>query len=152
MKIINLLLLLPLAIVLSSCGASVGLGGTGATSDSLASVSVNSTDLAKAKRVTRQVFSEEGFRETGTSSNTILFTKVGGRSARLAWGGWYDEVMINPEVLVMPGASGIRIDCDLYITNYSEAFGESSARKPWRAGRSAYRSVLKRIKKQIESQ
>ena len=149
MKIIQLLSLLTIATFLTSCGgSSVGLGGG---SDSLASVQVNSTDLAKAKRVTREVFAEEGFRETGSTSGTLFFTKQGGNAARLAWGGWGDDVMINPEVLVMRAAGGIRLDCDLYITNVSEAFGESDARKPWRAGHSAYRKVLTRIKERIEN-
>jgi hypothetical protein len=149
MKTIKLLTILTLASFLTSCGGSaVGLGGG---AESMASVQVKSTDLAKAQRVVREVFAEEGFQETSATSNTIFFTKEGNNTAQLLWGGWGDEVMINPEVLVMRANGGIRLDCDLYITNVSESFGEGDSRKPWVAGHSAYRKVLKRIKKRIEN-
>ena len=114
MKHLPTLLLLALSFAFNSCGSSVGLGNN---SDSLTSVEIKSTDLERARRVTRDVFTEEGFRETGTATNTIFFTKDGGRSAMLAWGGWGDEaVMISPEVYVGRSAKGISVQLDLYVS------------------------------------
>jgi hypothetical protein len=148
MKALNSLCFLGLTLFFASCGRSaVGLGGP---PDSLTSIQVNSTDLARTQQVTRQVFAGEGFQEIDSSASTISFAKQGDRAARLAWGGWGDEVMIKPEVSIRRAGSGIRLDCDLFIATVSEAFGETSRRKPWRAGRSAYHGVLKEIKKRVE--
>lgn len=149
LKISCLLLSLLLPLGLVSCGASsVGLGDS---SDSLASVYVKSTDIPKARRAVAQVFAEEGFTDAGSAHGTLFFRKEGGRAAYLAWGGWGgDKVMINPQVGVYRAGDGIRLDCDLYISTVSEHFGENDAFRPWGAGRSAYRRVLRRIKKRIE--
>lgn len=143
MKHLQILAFIILGCALASCGSSVGLGGN----SSYSSASAKSTDLEKARRITKEVFAEEGFIFTGSSHSTLSFQKEGGQSAQLVWGSYGHRVMIQPEVSVLQQGDRIILDCELYLSSFM-----GDARRPWVAGKSSYRRLMNKIAKRIESQ
>lgn len=142
MKYLSALILVVLGLGFSSCGSSVGLDGGSGYSSAYA----NSTDIEKARRITKEVFAEEGFIFIGASHSTLSFQKEGGASAQVVWGSYGHRVMIRPDVLVQQQGSRILLDCELYLSSFN-----GDDRKPWLAGKGPYKRLMREIKRRIES-
>jgi len=140
-KYLKALTLIAIGLMVSSCGSSVGLDGA----NSYSHVYALSSDVDKARRVTKEVFAKEGFTFVGSSHSTLRFEKEGGTSAQLTWGSYGHQVMILPEVFIQKEGHRILLDCELYLSTYN-----GDARKPWVAGKGPYKRLLKKIKKRIE--
>ena len=138
------------ALVLSACGAAVGVGDGAA--GSMTSVSVNTSSTKAVRQAVIEVFGEQGFKVRNEATQSITFTKAGGPSADLAWGtlGNSNPVMIRPTVTWRSsGAQTVWVGCQVEVAQQSTVFGET-VRQPLAVGKAAYRSMLGQVKKRAE--
>ena len=140
-KHLKTLTFIVLGLALSSCGSSVGLDDNKSSSSAYAL----STDITKARRITKEVFAEEGFTFIRASHSTLMFEKTGGQSVQLVWGSYGHQVMVQPEVFVQVQGQRILLDCELFLSSFNGA-----PRRPWVAGKGPYKRLMGKIKKRIE--
>jgi len=138
-----------LAVLLSSCGSSVGVGGG---SKSFVSTTVANSSRGAVNAAVKAVFREEGFSLIGEDAGEFHFRKWGGRSAELIYGSWFTEgVAIEPEVMVFDKGQGtFSVHCDVYMREHN---GSDLLDANWRllgSGKMAYNGLMKKIKKRAE--
>jgi len=104
------------------------------------------------QRAVLRVFRGQGFAVLSQSSNSITFSKRGGRSADIAWKTLANDnpVMIRPTVSWEPGSSGeVWLRCDVEVAQQSTVEGET-VRNPLLAGKAAYNKMLREVRQQVE--
>ena len=139
-----------LALLVSGCGAAVGVGGGGA--DNLASTKVKTSSTDAVRSAVMSVFKAEGFAVLSQSSRSITFSKAGGRSADIMWTTINNPnpVMIRPTVSWRPeGAGEVWVGCEVEIAQQDTSFGET-VRQPMLVGKSAYNDLLRKVKQRVE--
>jgi len=143
--------ILAAAIVsLTGCGSSVGVGNNGV--NNLASTRIKTTSSSAVRQATEIVFRNEGFDVISNSGNSISFSKVGGRSADIAWKtiGNDNPVLIQPTVTWhLDGSSKTWVGCSVEVVQRSTAFG-NTVRQPVLAGKAAYSGLLSKVKQRVE--
>lgn len=138
------------ALLLSACGAAVGVGGDRATY--LATTRIRTDSEAAVRQAVEEVFRADGFAVDSRTGRSISFSKVGGRSAEIAWTtvGNPNPVMIRPTVSWRPdGPGAVWVGVRVEITQQSTAFGET-VRRPIMTGRSAYSGLLRQVRVRVE--
>lgn len=140
-----------LAVMLSSCASSVGLGGG---RSSFASTTINNSTRSTVDAAIRAVFQEEGFTFVSQGPYDMHFRKMGGDSAKLIYGSWFSEgVSAEPEIIVVDRGSGnFAVHCDVYMREHS---GSDLLDANWKlrgSGKVAYNRLMGRIKKMAEGQ
>jgi hypothetical protein len=136
--------------VVSACGAAVGVGSGGV--DNLASTRVKTNSSSAVNKAVLAVFQAQGFNVLTQSSQSITFSKPGGRSADLAWSTINNPnpVMIRPTVRWQgAGTAEMSVTCQVEITQQSTAFGED-VRQPFLMGKAAYDGMLRDVKRRVE--
>jgi hypothetical protein len=136
-------------LLLASCASTVGVGDS---AGSFVSTSVENSSHRKVHAAVKSVFREEGFSLLSEEPNEFHFRKWGGRSTEIIYGSWYTEgVAIEPEVIIFDqGAGNYTVHCDVYMREHN---GSELLDANWRllsAGKSAYRGLMKKIKKRAE--
>lgn len=137
-------------LVLSGCGAAVGVGGGGV--DSLASTKVRTTSSESVRRAVLAVFQAQEFSVISQSPGMITFQKRGGRSAEIAWTTIDNPnpVMIRPTVRWRStGSSEFTVTCQVEVAQQSTVDGEI-VRQPMMMGKSAYNGMLRDVKQRVE--
>lgn len=140
-----------MALVLGSCGSTVGVGGG---SGSFVSTPVANSTRAKVNAAVKSVFREEGFTLIREGSNDFYFRKWGGTSTEVIYGSWFtDGVAIEPEVVVFDkGAGNFTVHCDVYMREHN---GSELLDANWRlmgSGKMAYNGIMKKIRRRAEGQ
>lgn len=98
------------------------------------------------------VFQEQGFAVMSRNSNSITFTKPGGRTADVTWStlGNPNPVMIRPTVSWQSAGSGqMLVACQVQVAQQSTTFGET-VRQPALIGKFAYDGMLRDAKRRVE--
>ena len=137
-------------LVVSACGGAVGVGE--GRVDNLASTSVKTNSSGAVRQAVLDVFQEQGFSMLSQGSQSITFTKPGGRSADLAWSTTANPnpVMIRPTVRWRAAGSGeMLVSCQVEVAQQSTVYGET-VRQPLMMGKSAYNGMLKDVKRRVE--
>lgn len=137
------------ALVLSACGAAVGVG-SGAV-DNTASTQVKTQSPAAVRKAVLEVFGAQGFNVRSESANSITFSKIGGRSADIAWStvGNSNPVKIRPTVTWRPSGREMWVGCRVEVAQQSTVYGET-VRQPLAMGKAAYNSMLRDVKRKVE--
>ena len=137
-------------VILSSCGAAVGVGSSGV--DSLASTRIRTTSSSAVNRAVLEVFKGQGFEVYSKSSQSITFSKAGGRSADIAWSTTANPnpVMIRPTVSWSSSGGVTLVTCEVEVAQQSTVFGET-VRQPLLVGKSAYNRLLGDVKGKVEA-
>ena len=150
MKALLPLLVFALAPLLLSCGGAVGLND--GRSNDYASTKVKSIDHELIRSTTAQVFREAGFSAEPSRGNVMHFSKVGARSAQIAWGSNLNDnpVIFRPEVRMQKYPAETRLVCNVYITQQSDVFGEN-VKQPHLVGKSGYERLMRDIRKRVEA-
>jgi hypothetical protein len=138
-----------LAVMLSSCSSTVGLGGG---KSSFVSTTVKNSSRASVNAAVKSVFREEGFSLLDEGPNDFHFRKWGGKSTEIIYGSWFtDGVAIEPEVLVFDKGNGeFAVHCDVYMREHN---GSDLLDANWKllgSGKLAYSGMMNRIKKRAE--
>lgn len=138
-------------LVLSGCGAAVGVG-SGAV-DNMATTRIRTDSPDAIRQAVRAVFEADEFSVVSQGPDSITFIKRGGRSADIAWTtvGNPNPVMIRPTVRWRKtGTSEFNVTCRVEIVQQSTVRGEI-VREPTMMGASAYNRMLRQVKRQVES-
>lgn len=138
------------ALLVSGCGAAVGVGDSGV--DDLASVRIKTSSTGSVRSAVMGVFKGEGFSVLSQSERSVTFTKAGGRSADIMWTTINNPnpVMIRPTVSWRPeGAGVVWVGCQVEVAQQDTSFGET-VRQPMLVGKSAYNDLLRKVKQQVE--
>jgi hypothetical protein len=120
--------------------------------DNLASTSVKTHSPADVRPAVLDVFREQGFNVLSEGSQSVTFSKPGGRSADLAWSTTANQnpVMIRPTVRWRAAGSGeMLVTCQVEVAQQSTVYGET-VRQPYLMGKSAYNGMLKDVKRRVE--
>lgn len=139
------------AVLLSACGASVGVGNN--SMDHLASARIRTTSSTAINSAVSHVFQSDGFAIISRTDRSITFSKLGGRSADIAWKtiGNANPVRIQPTVTWRPDGTGITwVGCTVHVVQQSDTFG-NTVRQPILAGKAAYASLLNQVKQEVEN-
>ena len=137
------------AMLFSGCRSMMGVGN----GNSLAVVTVKKSSMEKVRAATLEVFREDGFAKASETAASMSFAKQGGRSAEIAWKtvGNSNPIIIRPTVRWSQAGGGeIRVSCNVEVTQASTVYGET-VREPVLAGKGAYRSLLKEVKRRAEA-
>ena len=137
--------------MLSACGSAVGVGG-GGMGENLASTQIKTSSTSAVRSAVLDVFGADGFTMTSQTSESVSFTKAGGRSADAAWGDLMNPnpVMVNPTVRWRASGTGkVWVGCQVEISQQSTVFGEKT-KQPLLMGKSAYSGMLRKVKKRVE--
>lgn len=139
-----------LAVMLSSCASSVGLGHG---SSSFVSVKINNSSREKVDAAVMSVFREEGFSLVSQGPYDTHFRKLGGGSAKLIYGSWFSEgVSAEPEVIIVDlGGGNYRVHCDVYMREHSGSEMLDANWKLLASGKVAYQKLMAKIKKRSET-
>jgi len=138
-------------LVLSGCGAAVGVGSGGV--DNLASTRIRTDSSDAIRRSVLEVFKADEFSVHSQGPETITFSKRGGRSAEIAWTTISNPnpVMIRPTVRWRKtGNSEFTVTCRVEIVQQSTVSGEI-VRQPLMMGTSAYSRMLREVRRQVEA-
>jgi hypothetical protein len=138
-------------LVLSGCGAAVGVGGGGV--DNLASTRIRTDSPDAIRRAALDVFKAQEFAVHSQGSDTITFSKRGGRSAEIAWTTINNPnpVMIRPTVRWRKtGDSEFMVTCQVEVVQQSTVRGEI-VRQPMMMGKSTYNRMLRDVRRRVES-
>jgi hypothetical protein len=138
-------------LVLSGCGAAVGVGGGGV--DSLASTRIRTDSPDAIRRAVLVVFKAEEFSVHSQAPDSITFSKRGGRTAEIAWTTISNPnpVMIRPTVRWrQTGSSQFTVTCRVEVVQQSTVSGEI-VRQPMVMGSSAYNRMLREVRRQAEA-
>ncbi len=138
-------------MVLSGCGAAVGVG-SGAV-DNLATTRIRTDSSDAIRQSVLAVFKADEFSVHSQGAETITFIKHGGRSTDIAWTtvGNPNPVMIRPTVRWrQTGDSEFTVTCRVEIVQQSTVRGEI-VREPMMMGTSAYNRMLRQVRRQVES-
>jgi hypothetical protein len=138
-------------LVLSGCGAAVGVGGGGV--DNLASTRIRTDSPEAIRRAAVEVFKAQEFTVHSQGPDTITFSKRGGRSAEIAWTTINNPnpVMIRPTVRWRKtGDSEFTVTCRVEVVQQSTVRGEI-VRQPMMMGKSAYNRMLRDVRRRVES-
>ena len=140
-----------LAVMLSSCASTVGLGGG---RSSFVSTNITGSTRSTVDSAIYAGFQQEGFHLVSHGPYDMHFKKMGGESARLVYGSWFSEgVSAEPEVIVVDRGNGnFAVHCDVYMRENS---GSELLDANWKlrgAGKLAYQRLMNRIKKTAEGQ
>lgn len=138
-------------LVLSGCGAAVGVGGGGV--DNLASTRIRTDSPDAIRRAALEVFKAQEFAVHSQGPDTITFSKRGGRSAEIAWTTINNPnpVMIRPTVRWRKtGDSEFMVTCQVEVVQQSTVRGEI-VRQPMMMGKSAYNRMLRDVRRRVES-
>ena len=128
----------------------MGVGGGGV--DNLASTRVKTNSSAVVQQAVLAVFRAQGFNVLSQGSQSITFSKPGGRSAEIAWTTTANPnpVMIRPIVRWQVSGDGeMLVTCQVEIAQESTVFGET-VRQPLLMGKSAYNGLLRDVKRRVE--
>ena len=138
-----------LAVLLSSCASTVGLGRG---NSSFVSAEINNSSRKKVDAAVLSVFGEEGFSVVSQGDDDIHFRKMGGGSAKLIYGSWLSEgVSAEPEVTIVDhGGGNYGVHCDVYMREHSGSELLDANWKVMASGKRAYQKLMKRIKKRSE--
>jgi hypothetical protein len=138
-----------LALFLSSCASSVGLGG-GRTSFAHCNISNSSRTAVDA--AIRSVFQEEGFMLVSQGPYDFHFRKMGGDAATLIYGSWFSEgVTAEPELIVVDrGQGNFAVHCDVYMREHTGSELLDANWKVRSSGKMAYNRLMNRIKQRAE--
>jgi hypothetical protein len=137
-------------LLLPGCGAAVGGGGIGV--DNLASTRIRTDSPEAIRKASLGVFEARGFSFHSEGPESITFSKLGGRTAEIAWTttGNPNPVMIRPTVRWRrTGNSEFTVTCRVEIVQQSTVRGEI-IRQPMLMGKSAYNSMLRDVRRQVE--
>ena len=138
-------------LLLSGCGAAVGVGSGGV--DNLASTRIRTDSSDAIRRAVLVVFKADEFSVHSQGPETITFSKRGGRSAEIAWTTISNPnpVMIRPTVRWRKtGSSEFTVTCRVEIVQQSTVRGEI-VREPMMMGTSAYGRMLREVRRQVEA-
>jgi hypothetical protein len=138
-------------LLLSGCGAAVGVGSGGV--DNLASTRIRTDSSDAIRRAVLVVFKADEFSVHSQGPETITFSKRGGRSAEIAWTTISNPnpVMIRPTVRWRKtGSSEFTVTCRVEIVQQSTVRGEI-VREPLMMGTSAYGRMLREVRRQVEA-
>ncbi len=138
-------------LLLTGCGAAVGVGSGGM--DKLASTRIRTDSSDAIRRAVLEVFKADEFSVHSQGLETITFSKRGGRSAELAWTTISNPnpVMIRPTVRWRKtGSSEFTVTCRVEIVQESTVRGEI-VREPVMMGASAYRRMLRDVRRRVET-
>lgn len=138
-------------LVLSGCGAAVGVGGGGV--DNLATTRIRTDSSDSIRRAVITVFKADEFSVHSQGADSITFIKRGGRSADIAWTTVNNPnpVMIRPTVRWRKtGDSLFTVTCRVEIVQQSTVRGEI-VREPMVMGTSAYNGMLRQVRRKVES-
>lgn len=146
-----LVCLCALAVMISSCASTVGLGGS---RSSFASTTINNSTRSTVDAAIKTVFQQEGFTLVSQGPYDMHFSKMGSESARLIYGSWFsDGVSAEPEIIVIDRGNGsFAVHCDVYMREHS---GSELLDANWKlrgSGKIAYNRLMARIKKTAEAQ
>jgi hypothetical protein len=139
-----------ICLVLSACGAAVGVGSGGA--DNLASARVKTDSSSAVRQAVLDVFRDQGFNVLSEGTQSVTFSKRGGRSAEIAWTttGNPNPVIIRPTVRWRSGGTGsMLVTCQVEVAQLSTVDGET-VRQPLLVGKSAYNGMLRDVKRRVE--
>ena len=137
-------------LVLSGCGAAVGVGGGGV--DNLASTRIRTDSSEAIRQAVLVVFKADEFVVHSQGPETITFSKRGGRSADIAWTtiGNPNPVMIRPTIRWRrTGNSEFTVTCRVEVVQQSTVRGEI-VRQPMMMGKSAYSRMLRDVRRRVE--
>jgi hypothetical protein len=138
-------------LLLSGCGAAVGVGSGGV--DNLASTRIRTDSSDAIRRAVLVVFKADEFSVHSQGPETITFSKRGGRSAEIAWTTISNPnpVMIRPTVRWRKTESSeFTVTCRVEIVQQSTVRGEI-VREPMMMGTSAYGRMLREVRRQVEA-
>jgi hypothetical protein len=138
-------------LVLSGCGAAVGAGNGGV--DNLATTRIRTDSPDAIRRAVIDVFKADEFTVLSQTSDSVTFSKRGGRTAEIAWTtiGNPNPVMIRPTVRWrQTGPSQFTVNCRVEIVQQSTVRGEI-IRQPMMMGSSAYNRMLRQVRRQVEA-
>ncbi|MFK7849546.1 MAG: hypothetical protein AB8D78_01095 [Akkermansiaceae bacterium] len=139
-----------ICLIFSSCGASVGIGSGGV--ENLASTRVKTNSSSAVERAVLDVFQDQGFSVISKGSQSVSFSKRGGRSADIAWSTMNNPnpVMIRPTVGWRASSEGeMLVTCQVEVAQQSTVYGET-VRQPLMVGKAAYNGMLKDVKRRVE--
>ncbi len=137
-------------LLLSGCGAAVGAGGIGV--DNLASTRIRTGSSEAIRQSVLEVFQAQGFSVNSEGPESITFSKLGGRTAEIAWTtiGNPNPVMIRPTVRWRKtGNSEFTVTCRVEVVQQSTVRGEI-IREPMMMGKSAYNRMLRDVRRRVE--
>jgi hypothetical protein len=137
-------------LVLSGCGAAVGVGGGGV--DNLVSTRIRTDSSEAIRQSVLEVFKAQEFSVHSQGPETITFSKRGGRTAEIAW-----TTIANPNpVMIRPtvrwrktGNSEFTVTCRVEVVQQSTVRGEIT-REPMMMGKSAYSRMLRDVRRRVE--
>lgn len=137
-------------LVLSGCGAAVGVGGGGV--DNLVSTRIRTDSSEAIRQSVLAVFKAQEFSVHSQGPETITFSKRGGRTAEIAW-----TTIANPNpVMIRPtvrwrktGDSEFTVTCRVEVVQQSTVRGEIT-RQPMMMGKSAYSRMLRDVRRRVE--
>jgi hypothetical protein len=137
-------------LVLSGCGAAVGVGGGGV--DNLVSTRIRTDSSEAIRQSVLEVFKAQEFSVHSQGPETITFSKRGGRTAEIAW-----TTIANPNpVMIRPtvrwrktGDSEFTVTCRVEVVQQSTVRGEIT-REPMMMGKSAYSRMLRDVRRRVE--
>jgi hypothetical protein len=137
-------------LVLSGCGAAVGVGGGGV--DNLVSTRIRTDSSEAIRQSVLEVFKAQEFSVHSQGPETITFSKRGGRTAEIAW-----TTIANPNpVMIRPtvrwrktGDSEFTVTCRVEVVQQSTVRGEIT-RQPMMMGKSAYSRMLRDVRRRVE--
>lgn len=137
-------------LLLAGCGATVGGGGLGV--DNLASTRIRTDSSEAIRRSALAVFEAQGFSVHSAEPESITFSKLGGRTAEIAWTtiGNPNPVMIRPTVRWRrTGNSEFTVTCRVEVVQQSTVRGDI-IRQPMLMGKSAYGRMLRDVRREVE--
>jgi hypothetical protein len=120
-------------------------------SQSHASVQLNHHPLAEVQSTTAAVFREEGYRQTFTSAEEMIFERLGSRADALKWGGWSGAgVTMRVKVKINAlGESSYLLQADAYaVQNSSDPFFQTESRNIL-LNRRPYQQLLNEVAKRL---
>ena len=145
-----------LAFALLGGGGCSTVGGTSASGGELTALTVKAASYEQVGQAAMTVFVTKGYGVDFNSQKQLVFSKKGSAGSNLLYGGWpgldssvVDRVQVNIDE-ASPGFFVLRCTAAL-VSNAGQGFFEDS-RSVYKVRAGAYHSLLKAIKKQLDSE
>jgi hypothetical protein len=137
------------AMMLAGCGTTAGVGGG---AGSFVSTSISNSTPERVDEAVKAVFLGDGFQLVRQNGNFYHFRKWGGTSTEIMFGSWFTEgVAAEPELVVFnKGGGSFMLHCDVYMREHSGSELLDANHKLRLTGKSAYNSLLRKVKKRAE--
>jgi hypothetical protein len=145
-----------LALALLGCGGCSTVGGTSGSGGDLTALTVQAASYDQVGQAAMTVFVTKGYGVDFNSRKQLVFSKKGSAGSNLLYGGWpgidssvVDRVQVNIDA-ASPGFFVLRCNAAL-VSNAGQGFFEDS-RSVYKVRAGAYHSLLKAVKKQLDSE